>query len=125
MRETDVYGMPSLLDRDFIECGLPSRLESMTSSAISTSAIVPCRPVGIETLFRDRRSQLRNRRHDFPAHSHSDTARRPQCIRAFGSVSTPHCSVRETQTSTGNTALAVTARQVRSVVELDVCLKPI
>src|SRR6185436_15559572 len=25
--------------------------------------------VGIETLFRDRRSQLWNRRHDFPAHS--------------------------------------------------------
>jgi hypothetical protein len=38
-----------------------------------------------------------------------ERAWRRQSIRAFGSVSTPHCSVRETEISTEKEALAETA----------------
>src|SRR6185436_16244345 len=53
-----------------------------------------------------------------------ERARRRQCIRAFGSVSTPHCSVRKTQTSTETTAPRK-PRDISSVVELHVCLEPV
>src|SRR5688572_17813438 len=54
-----------------------------------------------------------------------ERARRPQSIRAFGSVSTPHCSVRETQTSTEKNCVRGNRETFHSVVELHVRLEAV
>src|SRR5688572_9828919 len=110
---------------------------------MSTSAIVPCRPVlyiAVNKAIAALRAPLESKRSfatvgrscgtvdmiSLLIATPSSARERPECIRAFGSVSTPHCSVREARITRVPTALAARRRvPPLSIIEHDVGLQPV